>query len=98
VRIGTTQEKTYMVTRRAYGFNIEKRGRGPAASKWLPVLQLIYPTEAESKAAEDAIRQAMKNLITVESPITSNRASSEIRDFTNCYAFAQTTAADHSAP
>ncbi|MGO9427520.1 hypothetical protein [Rhodoblastus sp.] len=67
VRIGTTKKKSYSPSRRnGYGFDVEKRGSGVAASEWLSVLELIYSTEAESKAAEEGIRQAIGNPVHVQ--------------------------------
>jgi hypothetical protein len=62
VRIGTTEKKTFGASRRhGYGFAVEQRGRGVAAGEWLPVLELIYSTEAASKEAEDGFRRAIGN-------------------------------------
>ena len=61
VRIGTTHKRTYQYTRFGYGFDIERRGVGPASGEWIPILKLVYNTEAESKEAESAIREAIKD-------------------------------------
>ena len=66
-RIGTTEKKSYGPSRKnGYGFVVEKRGSGMVASAWVPVLELTYSTEDESKEAEAAIKRAIGNPVDVQ--------------------------------
>jgi hypothetical protein len=66
-RATATTTKFYGPERsRGYGFEIEKPLSGMAASQWVPVLELVYKTEAEANTAREAIGRILNDVVHIE--------------------------------